>query len=115
MIARGADRGGARHVDQECDLAHEVVFFDGGDELLPAGRADEDIRLAGEDDVGDIAEVTFFHQVLPAIEANPLRHEGEEAKFLVIDPAEQRDLAERGGVRVDAHDASFSWASSLSP
>ena len=97
------DGGGARHVAEDGDLAHDIVALQFGDREWAFGRVHDHVGLAADDDIGAVAGLALAEQHVAVLERHPLARERQQLELGRLDVGEHRDVAEKLDFFVEAH------------
>ena len=73
--------------------AHQVVLGQGRYLERAAGRIDQDLGPALDDDERLVADIALVEQLLAAVEGQPLAGKGEQLVLGGLDLGEERDLS----------------------
>ena len=88
--AFGSDRRRTRHVAQDRDLADDLVRPEGRNGYRARGGLDQNLGLAGDDQIGSIRLITLLKQHLAMIEADAFAHERQKFEFCRLDLGKKR-------------------------
>jgi len=86
----GTDRRRARRVAEDSHLTDNLVGADGRQNHGSAGRLEDDLGMAVDDQISRIGQIPLPHEPAAGLKADPLAHDGQELQLSRLDLGKHR-------------------------